>query len=307
MGEPQGDQSLELGARDAIGMGRANVAHKLRIGWAPIGLIVRHPPQATHGAIHELRIEVAVEQNDAGLHIVECGAHHGEMVGLSDDVGDVSIAQHAPAVGQHGALEAQHLAAGQPEIARGRIACDDRLDALGDIGLEILSADLIGAGFAAVTHQRGEGGFGRRLGVREAPHLAKGAIDELRAQRGVEQHDSECDIVERGAQRQHFAADQFRVLGAVGRCRRGLLVLLRPFALFVMIGMRIVKLDADLIVRSPRHRTRMRRRFAVDFEIEALGNAGLADDFQTRAGRGKVSHQAFDNRLPVIERNSGGF
>ena len=122
-----------------------------------------------------------IEQDDALVHIVERSVKDLEFVGMLHDVGDVGVTQHAPAVRQRGALEAQYFAAAQAQIARLRLANLHMLHALGDIGVQQMLGHVVGAGVATVIHQRDKGGIGVCLGVRQSPHFAEGAVDEPRA------------------------------------------------------------------------------------------------------------------------------
>ena len=55
--------------------------------------------------------------------------------------------------------------------------------------------------FAPVIHQPDEGRFALRDLVGQSPEPAERAVDELRAHLGIEQHDADLGLVERGAQR----------------------------------------------------------------------------------------------------------
>jgi hypothetical protein len=141
-----------------------------------------------------------------------------QFVGMADDVGDVGVAEHAAAVGQHGALNAQHRAVGAADVARRAFSAADLADTIGDIGVHLIRRHFVSAYVAAVIEQRyvGRPAFGDCIG--QPPNLAKGAVDELGTQVGVEQNDACFYLVHRRTQRQHFPAYQ-RVRPAARRVR----------------------------------------------------------------------------------------
>ena len=119
---------------------------------------------------------------------------------MAHEVGHRRVAQHAPAVGQGGADEAQHLAIAQGDVDRRGIAGPHHLHALRDEGAELILGQLERAGVAAVIHQRDEGRLAVGLFVGQRKIVAEGAVDEFGAGFGVEQHDADIDLVERGRQ-----------------------------------------------------------------------------------------------------------
>ena len=119
---------------------------------------------------------------------------------MADEVGDRRIAQHAPAVGQRGAGEPQHLSVGEVDVDRRGIAGPHHLGAPGDEEAQLVLRQFVGAGIAAVIHQRDEGRLGVGLLVGQRKIVAEGAVDEFRAGVGIEQHDADIDLVERRRQ-----------------------------------------------------------------------------------------------------------
>ena len=66
--------------------------------------------------------------------------------------------------------------------------------------LEFVLGQLPGAGVAAVIHQRDEGRLAVGLLVGQLEIIAEGAVDEFGAGIGIEQHDADIDLIERGRQ-----------------------------------------------------------------------------------------------------------
>ena len=122
------------------------------------------------------------------------------IVGVANEVGDRRIAQHASAVGQRRADEAQHLSVGEIDVDRRGIAGPHHFGALGDEGAQFVLGQFPGAGVAAVIHQRDERRLAVGLLVGQRKIIAEGAVDEFGAGIGIEQHDADVDLVERGRQ-----------------------------------------------------------------------------------------------------------
>ena len=119
---------------------------------------------------------------------------------MANEVGDRRIAQHASAIGQRRANEAQHLSVGEIDVDRRGIAGPDHFGALGDERAQFVLGQLPGAGVAAVIHQRDEGRLAVGLLVGQREIIAEGAVDEFGARIGIEQHDADVDLIECGRQ-----------------------------------------------------------------------------------------------------------
>ena len=65
---------------------------------------------------------------------------------------------------------------------------------------QFVLGQLPGAGVAAVIHQRDEGRLAVGLLVGQLEVIAEGAVDEFGAGIGIEQHDADIDLIERGRQ-----------------------------------------------------------------------------------------------------------
>ena len=119
---------------------------------------------------------------------------------MADEVGDRRVAQHAPAVGQRVQLKrstwpsARLMLIGVESPAR-IISVRSR-----DEGAQFVLRQFVGAGVAAVIHQRDERRLAVGLLVGQREIIAEGAVDEFGAGVGIEQHDADVDLVERRRQ-----------------------------------------------------------------------------------------------------------
>jgi hypothetical protein len=142
------------------------------------------------------------------------------FVGVANNVGHTGIADHPAAVRQVCALHPDHLAIAAAQIERPGVACPHQTDALGDIGVDIPVVDLVGFGVTAMIHQRDECRVPVGDRIRQRPHAAERAVDELRFHVGIEQQHADVDDVERRAERQQlvrYALFAARGLRGAGR------------------------------------------------------------------------------------------
>jgi hypothetical protein len=108
-------------------------------------------PIVAHLLIHVLRIEVCIEQQDAVRNIVERVAQYFELVGVTDNIGNVGVAEQPAAVRKNRALQTNDLTIGAAQIEGGGIAGPDQTHAFGDVGVEIGVGGFISVGIAADT------------------------------------------------------------------------------------------------------------------------------------------------------------
>jgi len=94
-------------------------------------------------------------------------------------------------------IEADDFAVDQTKIDRRLVSRPDLRRPFRHVGGQLAFRHCIGACLATMIHQGDEGRLAVGLVVRQPPHLAKGPIDELRAQLGIEQHDAILDLVQR--------------------------------------------------------------------------------------------------------------
>ena len=212
------------------------------IGRTAGGLLLGNAPEGSHLPVQELGIEIAVQHDDALGNVVERAAQHFQFVGVADDVGHVGVADHPAAVRQVRALHPDHLAIGSAQVERPGVACPHQTDALGDIGVDILGVDLVGLGVTAVIHQRDECRISVGDSIRQRPHAAERAVDDLRFHVGIEQQHADIDDIERCAQRQQLTPyDLFAALCLPGAVPGS----------FLLGRLRRLKHQADLLVRLP--------------------------------------------------------
>lgn len=210
---------------------------------------------------------------------------HLQLVGVADDVGDIGIADHPAAIGQVRALHPDHLAIGAAQVERPGVACPHQTNALGDIGVDTFGLDLASVGVTAMIHQRDECRISIGDGVRQGPHAAERAVDELRFHVSIEQQYADIDDIERRAQRQQLTPyDLFAGLRPPGAVPRS----------FLFDRLRRLEHQADLPIGLPGPFARLRRAFARDQQMEMLGNAECAFGFDDGADIGYLADDAVD-------------
>ena len=294
-GNPAGVEGLQLVRRHAAIFPIGRVRDQRCIGGAAGGMFLGNRPMLPHLAVHKLRIEVAVEQDNAFRNVVEGAAKNFQFVHVTNDVGHVGVADHPAAIRQVGALHPDRVATGASQIERRGVAFPDQANTVGDISIDLGGCDLIRHGIAAVIHQ----GHERRIAVgdrvRQRPHAAEGAVDELGFQVGIQQQHTDIHDVERGTERQHLAAHDLigaLRLGGLGGFRIG--------------GFRGLEHEADLLVGLPRPLARLRFALAWDQQMKVLGNAEHALHLDDGTGLGNPTDDAVDGGLTVIRYNLAG-
>ena len=265
------------------------------IGGMPRDLLLAHLPEFPHPAIEEHRIEIAIEQHDAVLHVLERPGQHLQLVRRAHDVGYGRVAHHPAAVGQRRALTSDDITIAAPEIDRVCVPYAHEADAFGKVGFELLGRQIIGHGLATVTHQIGEAGGAVRNRVRKHPHVPKRAVDEQGFQFGIQQQDADRDQIERRAQRQHVPAQNVAAASlrngercGTRRCgsRRGCRSCsARPL---------LLKREAELPVRLPQSFARPHLVGADEQQLNVVGNADRGFEFHGRPGIGELPDRAIE-------------